>query len=175
MKSTRPAYTLEARIETALERATRREHYAQWVGQNPRTGALVFYVKSTSGIQHGYHQYVYKSLLHGGHSYVKGLWATCECMAALNGKPCDHAAKASRAAARRIADSTRRASMHRRVDAETGEIISLAELPLICGRCGCQNDPDAQVCQVCSATPMSSFLSAMELDLEDYELAALVA
>lgn len=95
----RPA--TERRIAAALDRASKREHYAQHVGTSARLGATVFYVKSSSGRVSGYTIYVFSSPAAGSFCYLAGLHARCECKAAQSGCPCDHGARASRAAARR--------------------------------------------------------------------------
>ena len=90
----------ERRIASAMERAAQRGHYAQLVGHSQRLQAAVYYVKSTSGQVAGYTVYTYQNGQHGGFQYLPSLWAVCECRAAQNGYPCDHAAKAARAAQR---------------------------------------------------------------------------
>jgi hypothetical protein len=96
----------ERRIDSALERAVQRGHYAQYIGTSERLQAVVYHVKSTSGTVSGYTVYTYHNARHGGFEYLPGLWAVCECRAAQQGYPCDHGAKASRAATRRLQEHT---------------------------------------------------------------------
>jgi hypothetical protein len=90
----------ERRLASAMERAAQRGHYAQLVGHSERLPATVYHVKSTSGQVAGYTVYTFENEGHGGFQYLPHVWAVCECRAAKGGYPCDHAAKAARAAHR---------------------------------------------------------------------------
>lgn len=169
-KQARPGWSIESRIETAIERATKRDRYAQYVGYSERLRAYVYYVKSSdparSGVS-GYSVYVYTDPSHGGYRYDRqaNLWAKCECRAAEVHKPCIHGAKAARAAARLV-----RVSLSRRVDPLTGEIVGV-HASWRCPRCGHACRASEVYCQTCGQYPEAAALN--EPALEDYELSAL--
>jgi len=168
---TKPGYTIEARIYSALERARQRGHYAHLCGYSDHFRAFVFYVKSSeparSGVS-GYTVYVYSDPSHGGYRYEHSLrlWARCECRSAQYGRPCDHGAKAVRAAGRRV-----RVMVSAHVVAS--EAHSCEELAsYVCPNCGHENEPGAVFCEVCRRFPDEA---ARERALEDYEVYQLVS